>query len=295
MRCDSWILCAALPLLAGAPAALGDDPVTVTSAYRLARSTVFVDGGFGRFNEVEDRREFFEDGFMGLSTEANEGFDGSAGSSQTLTGSDIGAALIVFDGDGGVNAGSGLEGLVRAETEFGLEVTLQVAEPIAFEVSGLIGANGPDSTVFVQLRRGVTPVFELERASFPIVPFGESGTLEPGGYTLVIEGLASRTVSGGQSGGGAIVIDLRLEFGSACAADLTGSSDPNDASFGEPDGDADGDDFFFYLDAFSAGELGVCDLTGSSDPNDASFDVPDGDCDGDDFFRYLDLFVGGCA
>ncbi|MFG0326696.1 MAG: GC-type dockerin domain-anchored protein [Phycisphaerales bacterium JB037] len=79
-----------------------------------------------------------------------------------------------------------------------------------------------------------------------------------------------------------------------CRADLTGSSDPNDPTYGTGDGDADGDDFFFYLDAFSTGALAVCDITGSSDPNDPSFDTPDGDCDGDDFFRYLDLFSQGC-
>ncbi|MFG0326786.1 MAG: GC-type dockerin domain-anchored protein [Phycisphaerales bacterium JB037] len=36
-----------------------------------------------------------------------------------------------------------------------------------------------------------------------------------------------------------------------CPADLTGSSDPNDPSYGTPDGVADGEDFFFYLDLFS--------------------------------------------
>ncbi|MFG0327546.1 MAG: PQQ-dependent sugar dehydrogenase [Phycisphaerales bacterium JB037] len=76
-----------------------------------------------------------------------------------------------------------------------------------------------------------------------------------------------------------------------CPADLTGSSDPNDPSYGVPDGDADGDDFFFYLDAFTASDTPVCDLTGSSDPNEPSFGTPDGDCDGDDFFFYLDLFL----
>ncbi|MFG0327423.1 MAG: choice-of-anchor B family protein [Phycisphaerales bacterium JB037] len=79
-----------------------------------------------------------------------------------------------------------------------------------------------------------------------------------------------------------------------CPADLTGSSDPNDPSFGTPDGDADGDDFFFFLDAFANSQLAVCDLTGSSDPNDPSFGTPDSDCDGDDFFFYLDLFSQGC-
>ncbi|MFG0327396.1 MAG: SUMF1/EgtB/PvdO family nonheme iron enzyme [Phycisphaerales bacterium JB037] len=80
----------------------------------------------------------------------------------------------------------------------------------------------------------------------------------------------------------------------ACPADLTGSSDPNDPSFGQPDGVADSEDFFFYLDAFIAAQLATCDLTGSADPNDPSFGAPNGLCDGDDFFYYLDLFVAGC-
>ncbi|MFG0327815.1 MAG: M12 family metallo-peptidase [Phycisphaerales bacterium JB037] len=79
-----------------------------------------------------------------------------------------------------------------------------------------------------------------------------------------------------------------------CPADLTGSSDPNDPSYGIGDGDADGDDFFFYLDAFASSNLSVCDLTGSSDPNDPTYGSADGDCDGDDFFFYLDLFAQGC-
>ncbi len=55
-----------------------------------------------------------------------------------------------------------------------------------------------------------------------------------------------------------------------CPADLDG------------DGDADADDFFAYLDAFAAGDFGVCDID------------TDGDCDADDFFGYLDLFAQGC-
>ncbi|MCB9846231.1 MAG: hypothetical protein H6811_09625 [Phycisphaeraceae bacterium] len=67
-----------------------------------------------------------------------------------------------------------------------------------------------------------------------------------------------------------------------CLADLTGSGDPNNPEYGAPDGATDADDFFFYLDAFAAGDAAVCDL-------DA-----DGDCDADDFFMYLDLFAAGC-
>lgn len=38
-----------------------------------------------------------------------------------------------------------------------------------------------------------------------------------------------------------------------CEADLTGSSDPNSPAYGVPDGDTDGDDFFYFLDRFSEG------------------------------------------
>jgi hypothetical protein len=79
-----------------------------------------------------------------------------------------------------------------------------------------------------------------------------------------------------------------------CAADLTGSSDPNDPAYGVPDGNADIADFFYFLDQFVASNLAEADLTGSSDPNDPSYGVPDGTLDGADFFFYLDLFVQGC-
>ncbi len=64
--------------------------------------------------------------------------------------------------------------------------------------------------------------------------------------------------------------DVRLSKETGCGADLDG------------DGDVDADDFFRYLDAFAAGDLGVCDIDG------------DTDCDADDFFGYLDLFAQGC-
>ncbi len=67
-----------------------------------------------------------------------------------------------------------------------------------------------------------------------------------------------------------------------CLIDLTGSSDPNDPTYGVPDGDADSDDFFFYLDAFATGDMNTCDID------------QDADCDAEDFFAYLDLFAAGC-
>ncbi len=67
-----------------------------------------------------------------------------------------------------------------------------------------------------------------------------------------------------------------------CRADVTGSSDPRDGTYGEPDGDVDSDDFFYFLDSLARGDLAVCDIDN------------DGDCDADDFFGYLSLFALGC-
>lgn len=79
-----------------------------------------------------------------------------------------------------------------------------------------------------------------------------------------------------------------------CAADLTTSSDPNDPSYGVPDGMVDAADFFYYLDLFASGNVAAADLTSSSDPNDPSYGVPDGMIDAADFFYFLDLFAAGC-
>ncbi|MBX3363412.1 MAG: hypothetical protein KF866_01495 [Phycisphaeraceae bacterium] len=91
-----------------------------------------------------------------------------------------------------------------------------------------------------------------------------------------------------------VPLHLTVDAPEVCQADLTGSSDPNDPSYGVPDGNVDASDFFFYLDAFVSGNLAIADLTGSSDPNDPSYGIPDGQLDASDFFFYLDLFVAGC-
>jgi hypothetical protein len=89
-------------------------------------------------------------------------------------------------------------------------------------------------------------------------------------YLILVHGF------GGQTGTFDLVIS---DFGPAapprspapagfCAADLTGSSDPNDPSYGVPDGLTDASDFFYYLDQFVNLNLAVADITGSSDPND---------------------------
>jgi len=87
---------------------------------------------------------------------------------------------------------------------------------------------------------------------------------------------------------------LLIAADSGCEADLSGSSDPNDPAYGEPDGNADASDFFYFLDQFAADNLSVADLTGSADPNDPSYGTPDGVIDAADFFYFLDVFVAGC-
>jgi hypothetical protein len=87
---------------------------------------------------------------------------------------------------------------------------------------------------------------------------------------------------------------LLIDRGEQCPADLTGSSDPNDPTYGQPDGILDAADFFYFLDQFAAGNLAAADLSGSTDPNDPGYGNPDGVLDAADFFFYLDLFVAGC-
>ncbi len=101
------------------------------------------------------------------------------------------------------------------------------------------------------------------------------------GHSVAFDGLfcLAGARGGGSETGSAYFIQVGCQ---SCPADLTGSSDPSDDTYGIPDGDVDADDFFFYLDAFANGEIAICDID------------MDGDCDAADFFGYLDFFVVGC-
>lgn len=79
-----------------------------------------------------------------------------------------------------------------------------------------------------------------------------------------------------------------------CPADMTGSSDPSDPAYGQPDGLLNADDFFYFIDQYAAGNLSIADVSGSTDPSDPAYGVPDGVIDPADFFYYLDTFVAGC-
>ncbi|MFG0326962.1 MAG: GC-type dockerin domain-anchored protein [Phycisphaerales bacterium JB037] len=148
-----------------------------------------------------------------------------------------------------------------------------------------------DASVLYAMQFSVPRVIRSEDGGDSFAPFDDGLATAGNSRGLSMNGPASAPKLLFASSTGSYALDLDA---GACRADLTGSSDPNDADYGTPDGVADADDFFFYLDAFVAQTFAVCDITGSSDPNDPSFDSPDGDCDADDFFRYLDLFVIGC-
>ncbi|MBX3364124.1 MAG: hypothetical protein KF866_05100 [Phycisphaeraceae bacterium] len=60
------------------------------------------------------------------------------------------------------------------------------------------------------------------------------------------------------------------------------------------DGMLDASDFYAFLDSWVSGNLCDADITGSADPNDPSYGVPDNIVDANDFYYYLDLFTEGC-
>ena len=74
-------------------------------------------------------------------------------------------------------------------------------------------------------------------------------------------------------------------------ADLSGSADPSDPTYGVPDGLVDAADFFFFLDRFQQLDYPICDLAGDSDPASPCYSVPDGIIDLSDLFAYLDRMV----
>lgn len=80
----------------------------------------------------------------------------------------------------------------------------------------------------------------------------------------------------------------------ACRADVSGSADSASDMYGVRDGTVDASDFFFFLDQFTVGNLGVADLTGTADPFDETYGVPNGTVDASDFFYFLDIFSVGC-
>ncbi|MCC6285975.1 MAG: hypothetical protein IT439_11870 [Phycisphaerales bacterium] len=72
-------------------------------------------------------------------------------------------------------------------------------------------------------------------------------------------------------------------------ADFSGTSDDTNDHYLVPDGDADADDSFVYLDLFGV-SAALSDMTGSSDPGDGEYGRPNGTVDSDDYFYFLDQY-----
>lgn len=79
-----------------------------------------------------------------------------------------------------------------------------------------------------------------------------------------------------------------------CKPDLTASAIPGTPGYGQPNGALSGDDFFYYLNQFAAGNLAVADLTTGAVPASPGYGTPNGLLTNDDFFYYLSLFAAGC-
>jgi hypothetical protein len=177
---------------------------------------------------------------------------------------------------------------------------------IYLDNSNIAGVSGDSAAGAAGVTTGWEICIDLDELGYDGSPVKLTGAITNGGYDY----WSNQIIGGLEFGTGNLGEVQQINFnnlpgtqyvsipvgtcGGGCAADLTGSSDPNDPSYGVPDGMVDASDFFFYLDQFVANNLAISDLTGSSDPNDPSYGTPDGDADADDFFYYLDQFVTPC-
>ncbi len=172
------------------------------------------------------------------------------------------------------------------------------ADPFAIGTAPLTpGATVPADTQFtfdVELCKGGSELYISRGLNAGVLRFTVASlapaTGGPGGGSGQYPIWYTRENGIAQALGFTATLELTVRVGAA--ADLTGSSDPNDPNYGAPDGLLDAADFFYYLDLFVAG-ADAADLSGSTDPNDAGYGRPDCVLDATDFFYYLDQFVAG--
>lgn len=80
----------------------------------------------------------------------------------------------------------------------------------------------------------------------------------------------------------------------ACRPDLTTGAIAGQPGYGQPNGVVNTDDFFYYLQQFTAGNLAVADMTLTAIAGSPGYGVPNGSLTNDDFFYYLVIFSAGC-
>lgn len=233
-----------------------------------------------------DAADFDGDGFLDIGVAKWVNFESAvyrsnAGTLETTPiwttgddGTDKGAAWADFDGNGWPDLLIGHDEPTRMyENEAGV-LTLAWESDAPFygqqEVKAAdVDGDGDLDAAEVNFSDGRTHVYLNENGSLSIQP---SWTYDA---STVANAIAFGDINGdgrmdlaiGFSGD----ISIRVFYGllPECLADIDG------------DGDADGDDFFGFLDRFAGGD-DRADLDG------------DGDRDADDFFLYLDFFAQGC-
>lgn len=87
-------------------------------------------------------------------------------------------------------------------------------------------------------------------------------------------------------------LDIRVRLIS-CIPDLTTVAIPGQPGYGVPNGTVSSDDFFYYLQLFTASAV-QADLTHTSVPGSPGYGVPNGVVNNDDYFFYLTAFGQGC-
>ena len=82
----------------------------------------------------------------------------------------------------------------------------------------------------------------------------------------------------------------------SCVGDVTtGSTNPGDAGYGQPDGVADASDLTYFVEAWVSGSGAADATTAGTNPGDAGFGVPDGSVDAGDLTYFVEAWIAGCA
>lgn len=217
-------------------------------------------------------------------------------------GADRGVAVADVDQNGEPDVGFGLDiGGTHVHTNVGGVLTDTYASDPPFDSHqeiALVDINHDNYPELVEVHfgDGRTHIYMNNAGSLSVLPGWTFDATEVGNAIALgdLNGDGWVDLAVGYSGNTSVRVFLATPQTIPCEPDLSGSSDPNNAAYGVPDGVVDASDFFYYLDQFAAGNVAVADLSGTSDPNDPGYGEPDGVLDASDFFYYLDQFAAGC-